>query len=201
MKRLTSLRLEGLKRPPILISIVVVVLLLAVWYMGWMSPESAKLTTINRQEQTLTTRLQILQDQLLTDKAHSVLLKRDLKDLAVFSAAVPPAAEAGPLTTLLYNLSKATGVSIQSLTDDTTAPPVKGQMVSSIPITITLKGAHQSCLTFLADVYKLPRLITISGVVPASIAASGAAQTNVLARDTLPYTMSLTGTAYFFARS
>jgi Tfp pilus assembly protein PilO len=200
MKRLSSLKLEGLKRPPILISLVVVIVMLAVWYLGWMSPESAKLTTINRQEQTLTTHMQILQDQLLTDKAHAVLLKRDLKDLAIFSAAVPPAAEAGPLTTMLYNLSKTTGVSIQSLTDDTTASPLKGQTVSSIPITITLKGSHGACLTFLADVYKLPRLITIGAVVPAS-AASGQAQTDVLANDDLPYTMSLTATAYFFAKA
>ena len=102
MKRLQSLRLESLKRPPILISLVAVIVLLAVWYLGWMSPEAAKLTTINQQEQSLTTRLQTLQLQLQSDKANSVLVKRDGRDLAIFAAAVPPVAEAGPLTTSLY---------------------------------------------------------------------------------------------------
>ena len=200
MKHLQSLRLESLKRPPILISLLAVIVLLAVWYLGWMSPEAAKLTTINQQEQSLTAHLQTLQLQLQTDKSHSVLVKRDVRDLAIFAAAVPPVAEAGPLTTSLYNLSKWTGVSIQSLIDDTTAPPAKGAVIGSIPVSITLKGPHKDCLTFLADIYKLPRLITISAVSPISGATSVQGQSNVLANDNLPYTMSITGTAYFFAK-
>ena len=72
-------------------------------------------------------------------------------------------------------------------------------MIGSIPVSITLKGPHKDCLTFLADIYKLPRLITISAVTPIS-GASSVSQPNVLANDSLPYTMSITATAYFFAK-
>jgi Tfp pilus assembly protein PilO len=198
VKRLQSLKLEGLKRPPILISVLGVIVLLAVWWLGWMSPEAGKLSTINQQEQSRTSQLQTEQSQLQADKQDSALVAHDTKALAVFAKAVPPAAEAGPLTTQLYNLSKSTGVTLQSLTDDSTTAPLAGASIGSIPIAISLKGTHRACLVFLADLYKLPRLITVSSVTPTPGSASGSTPPNVLGDYSSPYTMTLSATAYFY---
>lgn len=198
MNRLTSLKLDGLKRPPILISIVAVIVLLAAWYLGWMTPEASKLTTINQQEQSLTSHLQTLQLQLRTDQDHSALVAHDAKDLQAFALAVPSTAEAGPLTTQLYDLSTATGVSLTSLIDDTTVPPVAGSVIGSIPLSISVKGPHQSCLRFLSDIYKMSRLITVDAVTPTPVSSPSGAQPNVLAYDNDPYTMNIGATAYFF---
>jgi Tfp pilus assembly protein PilO len=196
VNRLQSLKLEGLKRPPILISLVAVFVLLLVWWFGWMTPEKAKLSTVNGQQQTLTTQLQTLQLQLQTDQHDSAIVAHDAKYLALFAQAVPSSAVAAPLTTQLYNLSRLTHVTLPNLTDDSTSAPAPGATIGSVPISMTVKGSHEACLAFLSGIYKLPRLITISTIAPSE--QSSGPISNILADPGAPFVMSISASAYFF---
>jgi Tfp pilus assembly protein PilO len=70
-----------------------------------------------------------------------------------------------------------------------------------VPISISLKGSHKNCLAFLSHLYKLPRLVTVSSVSPTPAGVSGTAQPNILANDNMPYTMTISATAYFIGKT
>jgi Tfp pilus assembly protein PilO len=195
--KLQSLKLDFVKRPRTLITIAGVLVLLLGWWFFWMTPQSAKLTTVDTQISTLQSKYQGLQITLKTDESQSAKESLYAGYLKMFAQAVPEVPDAGGLTTDLAALadSISPNLSILSITDDTT---VAGTPLGMVPLTLSIKGPRNDCFTFLDDLYnqsKFPRLITVSAFTPT--ASSGVSA--ILKNGTEPYNLSLTGDAYYDA--
>lgn len=194
--KLDSLNLNALKRPLVLITVGVVILVAVLWWVLWMSPQGNKLSTENAEESNLTGQLQTLNATLQRDQAQAAKVQLYAGYLAMFASAVPPVPEAPQLTTELADLADATNVKLITLTDDTT---VTGTPVSTIPLTMQIQGPRQDCLAFLAGIYNpkmITRLITINSFTPTPLNA-GPGGANVLKPSDAVYTANISGNAYF----
>jgi Tfp pilus assembly protein PilO len=198
--KLQSLNLNALKRPIVLITVAVVVLLAALWWLLWMSPEGNKLTTVNSQVGTLNSQLTTLNQTLAQDKALTAKVQVYAGYLGMFAAAVPPLPEAPQLTSQLANLANATDVKLTTLSDDTSTPGL-GTPLGEIPLSMNIQGSRQNCLAFLSGIYNsamMPRLITISAFTPSPLVAPPGG-VNVLQPSGATWTATISGIAYFDA--
>lgn len=197
MKRVSSLDMSTFKRPAVLVSVAVVLVLAAAWWLAWMSPENAKLSSVNQQETAKQSQLYSLQAELATSRYDVALLHKYGSYLQRFSAAVPPTPEAQVLTTQLFQLAAHTvgDKHLTALSDDTTTPASATQPLGEIPLSITIAGPYDECLSFLRGLYKLPRLVTVSSITPSP--QLSAAQANLLNVNGQLYSMSISATAYY----
>lgn|GEM_PF-1176850 len=194
---LQSMNLNALKRPTVIIPVVVVLVLAALWWFLWMSPEASKLSTVNAQQSQLESQLSTLNLTLQTDKAQAPKISEYAGYLSMFAAAVPPLPEAPQLTTELADLANATSVHLVTLSDNTT---VVGTPVDTIPLTMTIQGPRQNCIAFLNGIYNpkmIARLVTITSFTPSPVSA-GAAGVNVLKPSGATYSVAMSGLAYYF---
>jgi Tfp pilus assembly protein PilO len=196
---LKSIRLDWLKRPVTLIAAGSVIVLAMLWWFMWMSPQTAKLATVNDQISTLSTQDNALVATLATDKQYSAKVGLYAGYLKMFATAVPEEPEAGALTTDLATLADSISPSlhITSLTDDSSAPGVAPSLLSTVPITLELNGPRQDCFAFLDDLYnqnKIARLITVTDFTPTPLTGLGS---NILKTSTRLYSFSITGDAYY----
>jgi Tfp pilus assembly protein PilO len=192
--KLESMNLSALKRPIVLITVGSVVLLAALWWLLWMSPEGSKLNTVLAEKSSLTTTLAGLNQTLAADKAQAPKVSQYAGYLSMFASDVPPLPEAPQLTTELANLANTTNVHLITLSDDTTVP---GTPLGTIPLTMSIEGPRQNVIAFLQGIYNpklISRLITITGFTPTPAAGN---QVNVLKRSNAPYTAAITGAAYY----
>jgi Tfp pilus assembly protein PilO len=196
MNRLNSLKLDSLRRPVVFISIIAVVVLALVWWFFWMSPEGSKISTDQTEASTLQGQLTVLNATLARDKVTAAHVTEYAAYLNMFSVAVPPAAEAAELTNELTALAISTGVEIQQLADDTVTV---GTPLSEVPVSVTVSGKHKQCEAFLAGMYKLPRLITITQFTPSPAAgANSGVSVNILSsKDNSAYSYAIAGNAYY----
>ncbi len=188
-----SINLNALKRPVVLITVAVVILVAVLWWFLWMQPEGTKLSTAQSQQAQYNTTLQTLKSQLIEDQNQAAKAKLYAGYLATFAAAVPPIPEAPQLTTEIANLANTTNVKLTSLSDDTV---VVGTPLSTIPLTMNIAGSRQSCVAFLQGLYNatlMPRLVTVDSIAPTPSRQGG----NVLLPSTAPYTFAITATAYY----
>ncbi|MHB1510455.1 MAG: type 4a pilus biogenesis protein PilO [Acidimicrobiales bacterium] len=192
---LDSINLSALKRPFVLVTVGALILVAALWWLVWMTPEANKLTTVQAQQTQLQSQLDTLNLTLQLDKKQAAKVNQYAGYLSMFAAAVPPIPEAPQLTTQLANLANVTNVHLTSLSDDTTVP---GSPLSTIPITMSVQGPRQSVMAFLQGIYNqhlIARLITVSAFTPTPSGASASA--NVLKPSLAQYTASITATAYY----
>jgi len=197
MNRLQSINLDVVKRPAVLISIAVVIVLAGVWWFAWMSPQGSKLSTVNASVAQLTQKDAQLQLTLKTVQHESTLESKYAGYLATFSAAVPPTPDAPQLTTQLAALANSTHVTLQSLSDNTTVPATP---VSDVPVSMTIKGTGTQCLNFLKGIYQMARLITIADFTPTpTLTGDTSTAVDVLAPGKTIYSFELTGSAYYYA--
>ena len=193
---LSSARFDAFKRPRVLVAIAgVIVLLIAFWF-AWWTPESNKLASVNAQEQTQAAHITTLQAELIQLEHESKFVSQYQSYLAFFSTQVPIQPEEGQLVYDLGRLSNATNVDISDIAANSTAPPAAGETLSTIPVTLTATGSHVAILRFLAGLYTMPRLITLQQISP-SPESPPSATYDVLRHDTEPFTITITGTAYF----
>jgi len=197
--KLNSLKLDFVKRPRTLITVGGVLVLLLGWWFFWMTPQSAKLTTVQTQISTLQSQYQGLQLTLKADEAQSAKENLYAGYLKMFAQAVPAVPDAGGLTTELATLADSISphLEILNITDDLTVP---GTPLGMVPLSLSIKGPRNDCFTFLADLYnqnKFPRLITVSDFTPTAAAASTGA--NVLKASNESFNVSITGDAYYDA--
>lgn len=194
--KLDSINLDALKRPFVLITVGALILVAVLWWFLWMTPEASKLNTVDAQQTQLQSQLNTLNLTLQLDRKQAAKVKKYAGYLAMFAAAVPPIPEAPQLTTELATLANVTNVHLVSLSDDTTVP---GTPLSTIPLTMSIRGPRQNCIAFLQGIYNdklIARLITVTAFTPTPVSA-GAGGANVLRASLAPYTASITGTAYY----
>jgi Tfp pilus assembly protein PilO len=193
-----AIRLDWLKRPTTLIAAGGVIVLAMLWWFMWMSPQSAKLTTVNTQVSTLQTQEQGFMATLAADKQYSAKVGLYAGYLNMFSTAVPEVPDAGGLTTELATLADSISpdLHITTITDDISNPSV-GPGLGTIPLQLSLTGPRQDCFTFLDDLYnqnKITRLITVSSFTPTPVNGAGS---NILKGSTRPYNFTIIGDAYY----
>lgn len=176
-----------LRRPLVIASIAGTVALLVVWWLAWMTPESHKLNGIRQTEAQDQELVVSLRGQLATLQAEAKVVRASSPFLSRFAGAIPAAPNAPALVVDLYRLATKTGVSLQSVTDDVVSPGTTGY--STMPVSISVSGGHDAVISFVAGIYKLPRLLTIQ-----SFGLSGTG--NVNSPGAAPYTAAIAATAY-----
>lgn len=198
MKRMSSMNLEGLKRPTVLISAAIVVVVAVLWWLLWMSPQSNKLASVHAQIASERTQLAAAQATLVTVQHEASVVKQNATYLARFSSAVPVTPDQQVLTTQVYDLARNSHVQLPAFADNLANPPV-GRGLGTIPVQISITGTHVHCLNFLAGLYQLSRLVTVSSFTPSPGATgTSTAPRSVLAHDSVTYSFTITGVAYYF---
>ncbi len=196
MSRLASINTDALRRPRLLAALGVLVLLAGIWYFAWWSPEGHKLASVQAQQLTAQQRVDQLQTSLNVLEHENSVVQRYRNFLTFFGSEVPVQPEQGQLVYQLGKLETADNVQLTSIDVSTTVPAATGSALSTIPVTMSVSGPHANVMKFLSDLYQLPRLITIQSVAPAPSQGAGASY-NVLGHDSVPFNLSITGTAYF----
>jgi Tfp pilus assembly protein PilO len=200
VKRLPSINLEVLKRPRVLIAIGVVVVLVIAFYLAWWSPESSKLSSVDAQQVAKQQQISQLKARIAQLQLENKVVSQEKQYIGFFGAEIPPAPEQGPLVYQLGQLEKADNVFVSSIGASTTQPPAVGSSIGTIPLSLSLTGSHADVIKFLAALYKMPRLITVQSVSPSATgSAPGTALYNILHIDNVPFSLSLSATAYFSA--
>ncbi|MHB8243934.1 MAG: type 4a pilus biogenesis protein PilO [Acidimicrobiales bacterium] len=184
-----------MKRPRVLGAVGGALLLIVVFYFAWWSPQGGKLASIEAQKQAQSIQISSLQANLTQLQQDSQFVTRYQSFLTFFGSQVPVQPQQGQLISMLGRLSTSDKVDITQVTANTLVPAVAPSTLSTIPISMTVTGPHDNLLRFLSDMYSLPRLITIQSVAPTSTSTGAGA--NVLAHNSVPFSLTLTGTAYF----
>ncbi|MGO9560181.1 MAG: type 4a pilus biogenesis protein PilO [Acidimicrobiales bacterium] len=197
MKRLGRINFDLLKRPRVLISIGVVIVLVIAFYFAWWSPESTKLTSVDAQKVAKQLQITQLNARIATLKTENRIVAQDKKYLGFFDAEIPPLPEQGNLVYLLGQLEKADNVFVSTIGVSTVDPPSTGSSIGTIPISLSLTGSHSGCIKFLEALYKMPRLITVQSINPAATSTSAGGVPNVLLVNGAPFSLTLSATAYF----
>jgi Tfp pilus assembly protein PilO len=200
MNRLSSINFDFVKRPIIYGLGIGIILLSVLWWFFWMSPEGAKLTTVQSQQSALRLQLAGLQTEINTLVQEEGYANRDAGYLHGFSTEIPPAPLQGVLVEQLYDLSLVTHTVIPAITGVNSLSAAVGGEYSTFPVDLTVNGTQADVYQFIADLYSskyVTRLLTIQsvGLTPGAAGATGAININQVSSKTL-YSVTLTCTAY-----
>ncbi len=188
--------LDLLKRRPVYITILLVVVLAIVWYLAWWSPEGGKLKNVNSDIATKQQTVSQLQVEIAGLRSETANNAADTAYESTFSNALPPGPEFDTLTESLYQLSRRTGTQVTSLTANTmvATTPAPAVPYSEIPISMTVTGPRQGVLDFIAGIYNpqyIPRLMTIS-----TLSLSDSSAVNIVKPSKVEFSASITAQAY-----
>ena len=193
MNRLRSVNLDLLKSKVVLIVTASVLVLLLVWYFAWMSPEGAKLNTVQQQVTSDTAMVQSLNAELTALQAEKRLVLKELPYLKKVTTAIPPNAAQPDIVNQLSTLANDTGCSLGTVSPADTATASATPGLSTIPVSFTFTGTHKNVFRFLNDFYKLQRLMTINTL---ALAPAGANPNILAVGDGQQYTVTVSATAY-----
>jgi Tfp pilus assembly protein PilO len=197
MSALKSPDVSVLRRPRIMATIGVLLLVLGIWYFAWWSPEGHKLSSVQQQQLSAQQKVNSLQTTLNVIEHERAVVQKYRNFLTFFGSEVPVQPEQGQLVSMLGRLENSDGVQVASIDDSTTSPPASGTALSTVPVSISVTGPHSRVMKFLADLYGLPRLITIQSVQPSPTSGAGNGAYDVLRNDSVPFSLTISGTAYF----
>lgn len=176
-----------LTRPKVWGPALLVVVVAIAWWFAWMRPESSKLASVRRQETEQRALQASLTAELMTLRAEAKQVHRASPFLDRFAKAIPAAPDSPEIVVQVYDLSVQDNVTLQSITDNTIDPTTSGY--STIPVSLSVSGGHDSLLAFLAGLYHLPRLLTVQSV---SLSGKG----SILSSGQESYSASIGATAY-----
>ncbi len=158
-----SSSLNLLKSRPALITLGVLLLVILIWLIAFFLPQGKKLSTLSAQEQHLQAEVTAGQAKvaaLKQEALHTPQLQAMSQQLNTY---VPSTAGSYAYITTMSNTAAAAKVTITSLSPGSVTP-VTGSSFSSIPFTVTVTGTYDELLTFIQDIYALPRLTQINTV-------------------------------------
>ncbi len=196
MSKHNTLNLDIVKRPRVLGSVAVFIVLAIAFYFAWWTPQGNKLSSINQTKQHQASEIATLHAQLLQIEIESNFVSRYGSFLTFFGNEVPVQPEQGQLVYMLGKLSNSDKVDITQITANTTSPATPPATLSTIPIAMSVSGGHSNIVKFLTDLYTMPRLITIQSIQP-SPTSSANQRYDVLTKDSVPFQITITATAYF----
>jgi len=152
------------------------VLVLLIWFVAYFSPSGKQLVSINTKTQTAQTEQAQLNAELTRLRAYS----KETGTLALLSqrlsSALPPTTDIYDYITALSNAGTAASVKVLNI-DPGTA--VAEGSVSVIPVSITASGTYDQTLSFIKELYALPRL-TVIGSLTISGGGTGTTRSTVL---------------------
>lgn len=158
----SSPTLTVLRRPRVLLAVAGALVVVLVWVLVFFVPQGHRLTTLQGDEQSLQAQVNAGNArvaQLREESQHSAQIQAMVKKLKGY---VPTTSDITYIATL-SNAAKASGVKVTSLGPGTSAP-VPGSSFDAIPVTATVTGTYDNLLTFIRNVYSLPRLTDIDSV-------------------------------------
>jgi Tfp pilus assembly protein PilO len=170
--------LGGFRNRTIMLLIGGAVFVLLIWYVAYFSPSAKKLASVNSQTQSALTEQSQLNTQLARLRSYSRETGTLVQLSNRLSAALPPTQDIYNYLTALSNAANAAGVAISSV--DPSTPTTSGA-VSVIPIDVSTKGTYDQTLSFIKDLYALPRLTIITGV---QLSGGGASTNRATELDT-----------------
>lgn len=192
--RLTSADMLKSRRTLLALGGVIVVLL--AWYFLFWKPEASKLSSVHAQQATAVSQQQQLNNKLRQIIREDQFVAKYHNFLTYFDSQVPVQPEQGQLVYVLGKLQSRDHVDITTLSASSTAAPTTGTTLSTIPISMTVTGTHNNVIQFLSGLYGVSRLITVQSISPSPTAAPSPSY-DVLGHDKVPFTMSISATAYF----
>ena len=170
MSAATSNTVAALKRPPVIIAISAVLLVLVIWLLAFFLPQGHKLSTLDAKQQTL----QQLVDAGNAKVAH---LKHTFQHVGQFEAKQTKFETYVPSTPDLFKTTAnytsslsatvaASGMTLTSVSPSTsrTSSSSSASSLTSIPVVLTVTGTYDNLLTLITNIYSMPRLTLINGV-------------------------------------
>lgn len=158
---------DVLKKTPVIVAIVVAAVVVLIWLLAFFLPQGHKLSTLDSKEQSL-------QQEVNAGNAKVAKLKRTFRHSAQLEAkqatmeAYVPSTPDIFKTTANYTSTLSTAVSAAHMTLTSVTPGAarvaSGSSITSIPVTLNVKGTYDDLLTLIKGIYSLPRLTDINGV-------------------------------------
>ena len=152
------------KFPLIVAGAVIIVLLVA--YVGWISRENAKLSTINAQKASLASQEQSLSSEIATLKTEGRHVHTHCSLLSSRLAQVPPAPDQSTFLDQIDALARSSGSSLPGFTF-TQPTPTSGatpstSTITSFVVTLNFSGTYSEVTAFLSGLDTLPRLYAVT---------------------------------------
>ena len=160
-----------MKTKNLMVSILVGVLVLALWYTMLLKPTRAKVSDVKAETQTQQGKLAPLQAQLAqarSDASHAAEIKAELDDL---QRALPDNPALAEFIRDANSTASASGVAWQSVTHAAPTPGVGG--VNSITVGIQVKGTYAQVLDYVGRLAAMKRLLVVDNLQLTSSTTAG----------------------------
>jgi Tfp pilus assembly protein PilO len=173
-----------MKTKNLMVSILVGVLVLALWYTMLLKPTRAKVSTVKAEAQAQEDKLAPLQSKLAqarTDAANAAQIKAELESL---QRALPDTPALAAFIRDANATASASGVAWQSVTHAPPAPGIGG--VESITVGIQVKGTYGQVLDYVGRLAAMKRLLVVDNLQLAAT-TSGAVTGDATGQSTGPF--------------
>jgi len=175
-----------MKTKNLMVSILVGVLVLALWYTMLFKPTRAKATKAKAEAQTQQDQLAPLQAKLAqarNDAANAAEIKTQLADL---QRALPDNPALAAFIRDANAIASASGVAWQSVTHAAPVPGIGG--VNSITVGIQVKGTYGEVLDYVGKLAAMQRLLVVDNLqLSSTTSAGGAGDANATEQSTGPF--------------
>jgi type IV pilus assembly protein PilO len=162
------------RRPIILVTVVVVALVAAGWYALLIRPQSARLSEMESKATTLQSQQAGLEARLTALKKAEQSQPQRLATLAQLTSAIPPTTDIADFINQVNALAGTSGVALHSLSPSQPAASKTGPY-SEVNVSLSLTGSYSSTISFLDGLYSLPRLVVVDTL---NISAGGGGGTS-----------------------
>jgi Tfp pilus assembly protein PilO len=151
-----------MKTKNLAVSIIVAVLVVALWWTMLLKPTRAKVAKVKSDTTTQEAKLAPLQQQLSQgqrDAAHAAEFKAQLESLQL---ALPNSPALAAFLRNANGIASAAGVKWQSVTHATPAPGLDG--VESISVTLQVQGTYGHIIDYLSRLASMKRLLVVDNL-------------------------------------
>jgi Tfp pilus assembly protein PilO len=165
-----------MKTKNLAVSIIVAVLVVALWWTMLLKPTRAKVAKAKKDATAQEAKLAPLQQQLSQaqrDAAHAAEFKAQLESLQL---ALPNSPALAAFIRNANGIASAAGVKWQSVTHATPTPGLGG--VQSISVSLQVQGPYGHIIDYLSRLASLKRLLVVDNL---SLAASSSSSTSAVA--------------------
>ncbi len=160
--------LAALKRPQVVITAVVAVVVILVWLVAFFLPQGKKASTLATQQQSLQS--EVAQgDAKVTRLEHTFQQATQLRSMDnALRAYVPTTPDifktTANYTSQLSATVTAAGMHLTSVSPGGAAAASSGSKFTTVPVTLVAKGTYDDLLTLVTKIYSMSRLTDIKSV-------------------------------------
>lgn len=162
-----------LKRPVLVVSVLVAVVVVVVWAFAFFFPQGSKLSSLQAQERSLQTQVDAGNARVAVLRKESQHTKQIEAMLQTLQGYVTATEQIYTYIDVVSGAAAAAGVTISAITPSHLTA-ITGSSYSALPISLAAKGTYDDILAFIKNIYKLPRLTDIDSL---SISGGGLGST------------------------